>query len=345
MSDAPAFAACAETGCPEHALSFADRCWTHTAQADYPRRLREGLRRLGGGRARLNLKKVCADGIDFSDLDIQDSGFSQTQLSNCNFIGCTLSQSDMIGARFLHCDFVGCQMRSVNMTRSVLTGCAFSHSDLSRSYLTESLFKELDFMGSNLWNVTLWSADLTGAQHLKKKNFQDPDADGSGGNARISETHALMACESYRGLKHYFYSKGLYEDSSWAAYKELTMEREDHRQKRDPRFFPSLLMDLLSGYTQRPDRVILSSLVIILSFGLIYYALNLPITTIADPASHIGFWDSLYFSFITFATVGYGDFVPQSNAWFRLLACVEGFTGPFMSGLYVFTLTRRYAAG
>ena len=59
----------------------------------------------------------------------------------------------------------------------------------------------------------------------------------------------------------------------------------------------------------------------------------------------ISFVDVLYFGVITITTVGYGDFTPRAVPLFRLITCAEAFSGPFMAGLYIFTLTRRYAAG
>ena len=153
------------------------------------------------------------------------------------------------------------------------------------------------------------------------------------------------AYEAYGSVKHYFYRNGFYEAGRWAAYRELTMERKHFFEKRDLRYIPSLLMDLLSGYTEKPNRVILSSILIIAAFGFLYYAFNVTMPSNSGACSgQTTLGDSLYFSFITFTTVGYGDFVPRDVIWFRLLACIEAFSGPFMAGLYIFTLTRRYAA-
>ena len=104
-------------------------------------------------------------------------------------------------------------------------------------------------------------------------------------------------------------------------------------------------MNVLSGYTEKPQRVILSSLLIVFIFGLLYYFLDVPQSSTAYLPHHASVWDGIYFSFITFTTVGYGDFTPRPYLGFRALACVEAFSGPFMAGLYIFTLTRRYAAG
>ena len=207
----------------------------------------------------------------------------------------------------------------------------------------EARLREVDMLGTVMSRAVIWNADLAGAMHLKKKNFHDPDSEPR--KALLSEKDALVAFESYRTIKHYFHDQGLHEDASWAAYRELTMERRHFFKTRNPRYFPSLLMDILSGYTEKPNRVVAASLAVIIGFGLIYYFFNVPVLMMAGSGSRTGLLDSIYFSFITFTTVGYGDFTPRPVAWFRLLACAEAFSGPFMAGLYIFTLTRRYAAG
>lgn len=340
------FARCAEPGCTESALSFASFCWHHEPHDTYPAKLRESLRNLPAGPVRLNLKKVETESLDFSHLDISHSSFSQSRLANCLFADTNLSGADLIGAKFRSCDFIGCDLRGANLARATLTHCSLSHSDLRQAWLTEAFFKETDFIGALLFEAVLWNADLDGAKQIKKKNFLQSSKSGrSHSHYRVSEKDALVAHESYRALKHYFYANGLYEDASWAGYRELTMERRHFLKKRDLRFFPSLMMDLLSGYTEKPNRVIMASLAIVLIFAGIFYLFNVPVpSSLASESRPTTFWESLYFSFITFTTVGYGDFTPRPVVWFRLLACIEAFSGPFMAGLYIFTLTRRYAA-
>ena len=249
----------------------------------------------------------------------------------------------MAGCRFENCDFVGADLTHANATKAYFKNSSLTYSDLRHAYLVEAYFRDVDFMGTLLHNGNFWNADLLGAKHLKKKNFQDPDDRKKSPATCALETNALVAAESYRLLKHYFHRNGLYEDAGWAAYRELTMERKYFFKTRNPRYLPSFLMNLLSGYTEMPHRVILSSVGMIFLFSIAYYALGAPIFLTEGSHRTMGFWDSLYFSFITFTTVGYGDMVPRPDIWFRAAACLEAFSGPFMAGLYIFSLTRRYA--
>ena len=335
---------CQRESCENSALSFSKDCWSHVEQGVYLSVLKETLARAERGPALLlNLKKIECEGFDFSDLNLQGSSFSQAKLSRCGFIGTNLSNADLIGAVFNRCDFVGADLTRANLTKASFTHSSFSYADLHGVCLVEAVFRDTDLMGAMMWHANLWNTDISGAAHLKMKNFHHPAKPENIQRARLSEVDPLVALESYRNVKHYFYGKGLVEDASWAAYRELTMERKYFYRSKDIRYIPSLLMDLLSGYTEKPNRVIVSSLGIILLFGLFYYLVNAVRPTI-DANMVMSFWDNIYFSFITFTTVGYGDIVPKPLLWVRLFVCIEAFSGPFMAGLYIFTLTRRYAA-
>ncbi len=342
---APAFPPCENTGCPEAALSFSSCCWEHADRPAALKALRDGLRDLpAADNMPLNLKKVEVSGLDLSNRRLTQSCFSMARLEHCLFIGADLSSSEGIGARFNRCDFVGGDLTASDLTKAAFSHCSFSHADLRGACLAEIHFQETDLMGAMLHQCVVWNADLAGAKNLKKKSFADPHSKREPKEAGISEKNAVVAFDSYRALKHHFYRNGLHEDGSWAAYRELTMERKHFFETRDPRFIPSLLMDLLSGYTEKPNRAITASLVIIFAFALIYFAFDAIIHTSVGGSAWSRLWDCLYFSFITFTTVGYGDIVPKPVPWFRALACVEAFSGPFMAGLYIFTLTRRYSA-
>ena len=52
-----------------------------------------------------------------------------------------------------------------------------------------------------------------------------------------------------------------------------------------------------------------------------------------------GFWECVYFSGITFATVGYGDFIPAPHM--QLPALIEGAMGVFTMGFFVVVLANQ----
>lgn len=95
---------------------------------------------------------------------------------------------------------------------------------------------------------------------------------------------------------------------------------------------------LIWGYGERPCRAILSAFFIILLSCIIFYTSG----TLVYRGGNINpsFFDSLYFSVVTFTTLGYGDYQPIGI--YRLVSMVEAFSGLFIMPLFVVALTRKY---
>jgi hypothetical protein len=92
-----------------------------------------------------------------------------------------------------------------------------------------------------------------------------------------------------------------------------------------------------AGFGLRPLRVIGTAMVLVLLYGLVYWAIEGVVPTAAPEP--LTLWHTVYFSGITFATVGYGDFLPAPHA--RLLALTEGALGAFTMGFFVVVLANR----
>jgi hypothetical protein len=96
---------------------------------------------------------------------------------------------------------------------------------------------------------------------------------------------------------------------------------------------------LMSGFGLRPLRVIATSLVVIFIYGIIYWVGGGAVDLQSQQS--VGLSDSIYFSGITFATVGYGDLIPAVHA--RWIALSEGLLGAFLLGFFVVVLSHRLA--
>jgi hypothetical protein len=75
----------------------------------------------------------------------------------------------------------------------------------------------------------------------------------------------------------------------------------------------------------------------VLLYGLAYWVIE-GVVAVHRPEP-LTLWHTIYFSGITFATVGYGDFLPAPHA--RLLALTEGVVGAFTMGFFVVVLANR----
>jgi len=113
------------------------------------------------------------------------------------------------------------------------------------------------------------------------------------------------------------------------------------------RYLGLLIAKALCGYGERWERVILSSLFIIGIFSILFFKYGIIFSNKSFEAntSHFlllkRFCLSLYFSAVTFTTLGYADiyFMDLSS---RIFASIEAFFGMFMIALFVLVLSRKF---
>ena len=123
------------------------------------------------------------------------------------------------------------------------------------------------------------------------------------------------------------------------------------RRLQQPRYsfkrLLSKLVDLFCGYGEAPLRIIGLSLLIIIICAVLYSVtgLNYQGTTHSISSHHSfglnvsTFLSSLYFSVVTFTTLGYGDINPIGIS--RAIAAIEAFTGSFTIALFVVVFVKK----
>lgn len=256
----------------------------------------------------------------------------------------------------------------VNLVRHGSTeGYSLAHADLFHTSLRQAhLFKlnlshaslmKADCREANLHCANLEQTNLLGARfdEAKIENicWGEPmyyESLGKKACAQNNDKQAVMyfeqAEEVSRNLRKVSERQGLFELAGHFFIKEMT-----HRRYQMPKYswrrFISKSVDAFCGYGEKPARVIVFSLMIILLFALAYWLLGItgggslirlqPDLSVKQNLVHLG--TSLYFSVVTFTTLGYGDLVPIGLS--RLLAAVEAFTGSFTLALFVVVFVKK----
>ena len=265
---------------------------------------------------------------------------SQVDLSGAQIFDLNLEGAELVGADLSGCDLTHCSFKSADLTKARIVNSRLWNADLSGANLTEADLGGSDLWNARLYNSKIWHADFKDARSLAMRNFSKY---ASGSGARIDESGVLAAEESYRVLKNHFLQNGMYNDASWASYKEKTMERMILKKNKSWHYIPSLFMGIVCGYGEKPYRIAISAILTILLFAFLQFFFN-GVHNTYDPSYIMKWSDYIYYSTVTFTTVGYGDFIPRASSFFRLSAALEAFMGVFLTGLFIFTLARKYSA-
>jgi hypothetical protein len=85
-------------------------------------------------------------------------------------------------------------------------------------------------------------------------------------------------------------------------------------------------------------------LILVFVFGICFYLLDSLATNSTNPNAQLGFFDYLYFSLVTFSTIGYGEIIPTGSAG-KIIIVIESCIGlaytPFFGGYLAYLFIQR----
>ncbi len=165
-----------------------------------------------------------------------------------------------------------------------------------------------------------------------------------------------LKAEQFRTLKQNFNSTGRYDDEdlayiefkrneALAILKDGVKENKNSAIWRYPAYwFKMLIFDRMGLYATSPMRVLVSVLVTYFALTLIQFVFPFIFDTninciSADASIWTKFWDTFYYSGITYFTIGYGDCSPVGIL--RQVADLEGFIGVFMMSYFTVAFARK----
>ncbi len=249
----------------------------------------------------------------FEGLNLWSSRFADINLKGASFERCAMGLSAFDGAYLRGATFRDCDLHGASFARSNLDGARFERTALRFSTWT--------------------AADVT------------PDAFAGGLLEEATGRYALAA-GIYHALRLNLSAAGDEAGAGWAAYRQCVMRRRDLRQRRKwRRWLGSYALDVLWGYGERPWRLMACALAFCALCAASYFFTGIRVgdrcvaSPSALPAAEHAF-ECLYFSIVTFTTVGYGDVTPCGFAS-RALAALEAFAGVFTMGLFVTANVRK----
>ena len=319
-----------------------------------------------------NLSRANLEGSNLRYSDLSDS-----ELSHVNLSWCLLEGADLSGANLSHANLSSANLKNADLSNVKLIGADLSLANIENASLTNADLRGAELYGTNLSGTNLFNADLrgarlyganlSGAKNIRYARFDEIVVEERLGDKLVREGKFIEAIESYNRaidvyllLKRVFTENGLYDRAGiysvgeWRlrgkiqriGYRALKTRYIDQflpltvrfRKKwvafveGKARWLANRFLYFSSSYGESPGRVFLTTVFVITIYALLYRILG------AVKGAR-GFAENLYFSVVTFTTVGYGDYVPKSG--YHLLAASEAFLGAFLMAFFVVVLSRK----
>jgi hypothetical protein len=298
--------------------------------------------------------------LPFADLTkarLSDSCLKDAWLLDSVMAGADLDSADLRQAILSGADLRAAVLRSAKLDGSFLGRARLQRAVLDGAWARHSDMKFADFSEASLSGAHLDNAELYGAVF---RECVTSDVDW-GLPAEFLNHHYRLAATVFRTLSSACASSSDFRRSDHFYYMAMTSLhldaidpplREGERVPHGLRVWGSALFSRqiwnalgwgfhrwFWGYGVRPVRVILWMFSIILFFGVIVY----PVVGISDghTTAFGDFGRGMALSFVTFATLGYGNFTPAGRAG-ELMGGVQALLGALLMSAFLVSLATKY---
>ncbi len=216
------------------------------------------------------------------------------------FNKCNVENFNAIDSRIYDFHFEDCNVRNPCLRGSYVNGLSYKNVELSNPIIERCEIERFEYDSAN-WN-----------------NYKQEEDN----------------CRRYRSA---FQNMGKRDEARKFYYQERCFNRKNlfklQSIKSKLLYLVSLIEYLLWGYGEKPLRIILNALSLILIYAILYYG--------AGPSeTKQSIINSIYFSVVTFTTLGYGDIKPGSDI-VKLICSSEAIIGAFLLGLIIAGFSNR----
>jgi uncharacterized protein YjbI with pentapeptide repeats len=323
-------------------------------------------------------------GAELRSVNLTDAQLQGADVSNAELPGSDLPNAQLRYANLTRADFSDATLQNTNLTDAKLSNANLSNANLQNANLTEADMTEADFRDANLSNVNVESAKLlgtnlfdanlsgirpygarfTGAQindgtELDADSSEDTrwwhrgplspkprcayDPTREAVSAEDTEERLTKAADTYKQFEDLARdnTRPVLQSSMFTLRQDMLRKR--YRLRRE---LSRYLFAVISGggfrYGESLLRIFAWGILFVFGYAVVYEHYNLIVTADGGPVT--SFVDALYFSTLTFTTLGLGDFKPEPMLQSaRLLVTSQAAVGAIMIAIFVFVLGRRAA--
>lgn len=276
------------------------------------------------------LKSVCGDNADFAGARLRGASLVGARLRGASFNGARLWESDFSHADIISIDLSGAHLRGANLKGADLRGARLD----TFTQIGRVLLDNTTQLGDCIWNgAILTQVDWDQIPRLGDERLLLQPGTRPERRQRLRE-----AARAYRGLVTALRGQGMVAEASSYRLREQQLERRAlWLDRRLGAWFFSALLELVSGYGERPGRAFIAYIATVLTFAVGYFAIGHLVGPTISP------FGSLLFSLTSFHGRG---FFPANNITLEnpltALAAVEAVIGLFIELIFIAAFSRRF---
>lgn len=327
-----------------------------------------------------NLERAYLWGADLSGTDFRDANLRNANLTGADLRGCNLQNADLGGATLSESDLryadlsganlQGCEVIGADLRNADFRDTNLQESTLSKSLCEDTLFIRTDLRGADFSNARLYQAQFSDLQVNSHTSWGEEsvyEKDDVSVKGKWNKDRLEAAAWTYRRLEKLLDENALAARSREMHIRKEEAQREFQKQKAIQQDGPEQSLSSgvqyvvssvnwhLTRHGESLQQIVKISSLVILVSGLLYPAIGGIASSSANKEYHFSatpgllsgqnieaLVQSLYFSTITFSTIGYGDFYPAGPGS-KALVSTESLIGAILMALFIFVLGRRVA--
>lgn len=275
----------------------------------------------------IDLRGAPLAGFDFRVKVADDDNFVEeiAILSNIFFEGANLKHCNFNDGKIHDCYFENTSLEHADFKGTTLNNCHFEESNLSGISLRGAKLIKCNFHNAKIKDITL-DTTIVDEKTTFGKTLKSEKSEGQ-----------HFASIEYKQIKEMYKNSSLHSISDYYHYKEMVSKRKMKKFYSPNRIFNYIFGDLLCKYGTSFSRVLLWSLLII--FTCAFFLMKNHSLVYLNTPGNTTFLDALYFSIVTFTTLGYGDYHAVGDM--RYLAAAEAFMGAALIALFTVIVARN----
>lgn len=276
----------------------------------------------------IDLRGINLCGFDFRvSVQEEDEGYHEEMavLSNIHLEGAILKHSNFQDGKIHDCFFENADLSHAEFKNATLNSCNFQEAELLGANLQGTKLINCSFIDASIKDMTTSTTILDQKTTFGKELKSEKEG-----------SHHFASIE-YKQIKQMYKNSSLHEIADEYHYKEMVTKRKILDKKNPVRWINYIFGDLLCKYGTSFVRVLMASLLVMVICAGLYTAHD-GLHFIDKPLLETSFASSLYFSVVTFTTLGYGDFYPVGPM--RFVAAGESFLGAALLALFTVIVAR-----